>query len=262
MATMAKSRPRRLKAQVRRPRLVSNVGVDKIQPAIDERLEAARRGNYEIIGAITLIETTRGAMRFPHDQGLTIGFIVNPENPSSPRNKLIIVSPWEGLPALREGSAIPCQACLVDCDVCDKNGKKLCEAFKCGGSGVRTDTKQECEVCAGSGRMTCPLCKGTRKMSSGMKFGAKCVKCGGTKFQSKELPQDVDQFVNARLGPMTVLGPITALHYQASSGVGAVNRTLEVDRDESGDLMVLLLEPTSTVTRAYLLGGVLKEKRR
>ena len=58
---------------------------------------------------------------------------------------------------------------------------------------------------------------------------------------------------------MTILGP--ALHFQASAGKGPVNRTFEVDRDENGDYMVLLLEPTSTITRAYLLGGVLKEKR-
>jgi hypothetical protein len=253
MATMVKARP------ARRLDLVARA--DKIRPAIEERLEAARRGNYEILGAITAIDTTRGVMRFPHDLGLTIAFIVNPENAGAPRNKLLVVSPWEGLPALREGSSERCTACLVECDVCDKNGKKLCEAFKCGGSGIRTDTKLECDVCHGTGRMTCPVCKGTRKISSGMKFGAKCVKCAGTQFQSKEILQDLDQFVNARLGPMTILGPITALHFRAAAGAGPVNRTFELDRDESGDYMVLLLEPTSTITRAYLLGGVLKEKR-
>ncbi len=253
---MAKARPQR------KLRVGSHSELDGL---LAERREWIRRGYYAVLGTVSLLETERGVMRFPHDTGPTVGYFVDPENENAPINRLVVMSPWEGLPDLREGSDKPCQACLLECDVCDPTGHKLCEALKCGGSGTRTDNGKPCDACEGTGRMVCPVCRGTRKAPSGRTpDGSKrCTDCGGTKFQGKNVPQDLEQFINAKLGTMTVLGPITAMVLLSVSGEsGRIVRIFDVERDDAGDYIVLLLEPTSTVTRSYLLGGVLKERRR
>ncbi|MGH9501666.1 MAG: hypothetical protein ACRD20_02315 [Terriglobales bacterium] len=246
-----------------------------LTPLIHQRQEAVRRGHYEMIGTVSLIHTVHGTMRFPHESGPSIGFVVDPDRPHLPRLKLLALTPWTGLPALRESSENPCTDCLRDCDVCAQDGKKTCQGVGCGGAGKLTDpstgekTSKDCEMCGGSGRMTCPNCRGTRKVPTGLKGGVtdfrqpKCDTCRGTRFLGKESPQDLEGFVNARLGGMIILGPIERLVVDAIPGTGKGSIVFDIEPDlDKGDLMVVLLEPTSTVTRIYFLGGVLKEKSR
>lgn len=227
----------------------------EIRPIMDERVDRVRRGQYELIGTIGTIQTEHGAIRFEYQSGPAIGRL------ESALDELVFTAAWEGLPDLRTVTNEPCQACLRDCDVCDAAGQKLCE-----GQGCREN--RNCDMCRDTRLMVCPQCRGTKKFATGITGGGttfkdgKCPECRGLKFQSTGKPQDVKQFVNpgSDLGDITVIGPITALVIDNLPGEAKPQFVFDVQRDLEGDYMHLLLEPTPVVTRAYLIGGALKER--
>lgn len=249
------------KPKRRNPAALASDPMTKVRPILDECLEIVRRGEFLQLGTIRTIQTVHGAMRFPDGTGPAVGFVQKDGVPV--RTVLVITSAWEGLPAVRVVTNEPCQACLRDCDVCDKQGRKACE-----GQGCRE--KRQCDMCHDTRFIDCPQCRGTKKYPTGIVKGGsdykdgKCPNCNGLRFQGRETPQDLKRFVNPEsdLGPMTVLGPIVAMIVDNFPGSQHPQTIFDVDRDLNGDFMVLLLEPTPAVNRAYLLGGVLKEKRR
>ncbi len=250
--------------------------MNKLEPLLTERQDAVRRGNYEIIGTVSLFETEHGVMRFPDESGPTVGFVVEKVGEQSHINKakLVCLTPWQGLPATREVTNTPCTACTRECDVCDKEGTKLCEAPKCGGAGYELDdkgnrTENPCPHCQATGRMKCPACRGTRKVATGLENGdtdyrkPKCKTCLGTKFQATAKTQDLAQFINAQIGELMIVGPIFRMVVVSIPGTSAIpTRVFEISPDPDGDYLVLVIEPTQAVPRAYLLGGIMTETSR
>jgi hypothetical protein len=215
--------------------------------------------------------------------------------------QLIVTDPWRGIPPKWSESDEFCQACLSDCDVCGKTGKKLCEAFRCGGGGrvpipavscpaedclggvaeatlnPRCKTcrgtgmfygSKECAVCEGTGRAKCSLCRGTGRRPTGIVGGSTnyreptCLECGGSKFAHKEIPQDINSFVNARIGGMLALGPIVRFAVESVGGEGTPPVVYDVDADSNGQHLVILLEHEQPGARVYMIGGVLRTRTR
>jgi len=193
-----------------RPTLVKSELPEQIAAQIKDRHEAQRRGQYQVFGNVSLIETEtkgkKGKMRFPGKSGPAIAWptLRNGNNETEvDRTKLLLISAWEGLPPLREQSTKPCQACMGTCDLCGEDGKKLCEGYQCGGRGWvpgpsqicaadgclektgvynpeckqcggrgGTIPHQTCPMCFGSGKMRCPVCHGDKKRPTGIKNGS------------------------------------------------------------------------------------------
>jgi hypothetical protein len=133
--------------------------------------------------------------------------------------------------------ALPCPACLHDCDACGETGFKLCELcggngwtpgnwVPCPGPGCNAETgnyKGDCQVCAqsmtkgmvraevtcgmcnGSKEMVCPQCKGARKYSTGRLKGSinwdgpACGECEGTCKAGEWKRQDEKKFAQVTL---------------------------------------------------------------
>jgi hypothetical protein len=279
----------------------------KVPPELDaelkERWEAQRRGKFEILGTVTLMQTTKGPIWFPQNQGPTIAFAIedNRDSVDIATAKLLIVSPWLGLPTLRENTTELCQDCLHTCDFCKGKGKKVCEGYQCGGRGTvpgpsyackesgcleetgryNPDCKTckgqgeiipliPCKVCEGTQEMTCSACHGTGEAPTGFEGGSTdanaktCLACLGSHFQGKDVPQPLEQFVNARIGDdVLVLGPITSFVLQPPAGRPKV---FEVHPDALGDFLALVLQARGTPTqisgtlKAFLVGGILQER--
>jgi hypothetical protein len=83
----------------------------------------------------------------------------------------------------------PCPACLARCTECADDGKRTCQAFGCGGRGIRIHAQKFCDalpmdrkhpkkcICGGSRRIVtqsdvCPVCQGTKREI--------CSSCRGT----------------------------------------------------------------------------------
>jgi hypothetical protein len=138
-----------------------------------------------------------------------------------------------------------------------------------------------CKMCDGKKIMTCPRCKGTKKISTGKVNGSidwtlpACKACEGTGFRGEKVRQDVKQFLNAVLrSPLNykkgqaslmnrtflVLGPIREFAIQEFQSTRA--RTFDVSPDAKGDLLVLLVprSPLQKPQKAYLVGGVVRER--
>jgi hypothetical protein len=157
-----------------------------IRPLLEERREAMRRSDFEILGRMARAETPHGVMQFPYTSGPVLAWMVERDRQGNvvmlSKTKILIVSGWNGLPDLRVNTEEPCTACLRDCDVCQGRGKKLCEGYGCGGSGFGPGkltlcpgpdclaesghVKPGCTTCAGNGQINkhaqCEICKGER----------------------------------------------------------------------------------------------------
>jgi hypothetical protein len=256
-----------------------------------------RTRTYRLIGRLSRVQILRPegvkVLDF-RKEGPVLAFAIGTE-------QLIVTDPWRGIPAKWSESDELCQACLSDCDVCGATGKKLCEAFRCGGggrvpipavpcpaedclgggvgdtinprcstcrgSGMFYGTK-ECEVCDGTGRAKCSLCRGAGRRPTGILGGSTnyreptCPECGGSKFAHKEIPQDINSFVNARIGDMVALGPIVRFAVESVGGTGNPTLIYEVDADVNGQHLVLLLERETPRAHAYMIGGVLRTRTR
>lgn len=292
----------------RRRRTVENAE-QSIQPLLDERRNAVRRGDFEILGRMARAETPHGLMQWPHDSGPILAYLGERDKNNAfvnlSKNKLAIVTAWEGLPQIRKSTEEPCPDCLRECDVCQGQGKKLCEAYGCGGSGVgpaiglvlcpakgcSKETghfEKNCQQCKGSGQVevreackvcrgetipglvgtvaTCSMCKGRKTYATGIKDGETnyrlpaCLACGGSKFKGEVVDQDVNKFVNAWIGNMAVVGPITRFSTESVAGEGLPPLVFDVDPDVNGDLLVLIVDQQSEPRSAFLIGGVIKAR--
>ncbi len=214
------------------------------------RHEAHRRGNYVVLGSVSLLQTAHGVLRFPVAGGVatgpTIGYVTDSESKPNPQ-QLVVLTSWEGVPDLREKTDKFCTACLADCDNCGATGKKICEGVGCGGSGWTPGPFEqcgapgcakdagkfnpscevchgsgqivphlECLMCKGTGKMICPVCKGETRYATGIKGGAKdwtlgkCETCHGEQRQAFVKPQPIEAFINA-VFPDPKNGPIIAV---------------------------------------------------
>lgn len=214
------------------------------------RHEAHRRGMYLVVGTISLIETAAGVLRFPVQMskptGPTVGYVTDGEGTPDPQ-KLVVLTPWEGIPDLHEKTETFCSHCLADCFVCNATGKKRCEGLQCGGRGwtpgpfedcdgagcvvengrFNPDCKKcrgtghlappvECLMCKGSGVMVCSFCKGSTRYATGIKDGGsdfeagRCTFCNGEQREIITRPQKLEPHINAML-PDPKTGPICAI---------------------------------------------------
>jgi hypothetical protein len=234
----------------RMPRVRKQVNPELLA-MMQERLQAHRRGQFVVLGSISLIETFAGALRFPVSNnvptGPTVGYMTDSEKKAD-LQKLIVLTPWEGVPALTEKTEEFCPACLHGCHVCNESGRKICEGVGCGGSGYTLGPadvcpecvaksgkfdpqcnkcqgngavypKVECVMCKGSGQIVCSFCKGQTRYSTGLKGGStdflvgRCTECHGFQRKSITKEQKIDPHVNALLpdprnGPVAAVGPI------------------------------------------------------
>jgi hypothetical protein len=246
----------------------------------------------------------------------TDGEVLYVDKPASSQTTdvLMVLGAWTGLPALRKLSDDPCPKCRHACDICDGSGKKQCQGYQCGGRGwipgpwlecpgpgCNKETgafKPGCATCGGTGQipkqlpcpmcegtkvMTCPRCKGSGIFSTG-KLGGQldyklppCKACKGFGFRFDMVPQDLDQFVNAKLKRRDgirsvrrarreicwlVLGPIREFVIQDCRD--GQRRAFDIGADAAGDLMVMLVprSPRTKPQKAYLVGGVVRERER
>ncbi len=182
------------------------------------------------------------------------------------------------------GNWLPCPG--VGCSKETGNFKSDC--LTCRGTG-QVREHNACTMCKGEMRngfsvTICTRCAGTGKFSTGRAKGsidfddaAKCKACDGSTFVGEWKRQDEKQFANAMLsvGPeivnkkrgtlknpriFNVLGPIQQFgiqHPRNSRG-----RIFDVGPDAAGDLLVLLVpgRPTMKAQKAYLVGGVVRER--
>ena len=216
--------------------------------------------------------------------------------------QLIVADTWRGLPPKWDDTDQFCQACLSNCDVCGATGKKACEAQGCGGGGqgpvpavvcpaedcldhgkpgkhIKPGCemchgtgsyigKKACPVCEGSGRAQCSLCRGSGKRPTGIQGGGTnyreptCPECRGSKFAHKEIPQEFNSFVNARIGPMIALGPIMRFVVESVGGEGLPPQVYDVEADANGQHLAILLEHEQPGSRVYMIGGVLRARTR
>jgi hypothetical protein len=250
-----------------------------------------RAGEFDLLGRIGRIQVMRpeGPKTLDFRQE---GPIVSRVKDS---DQLLVTTRWKGLPAKWDDTEKFCPDCLSTCDVCGGAKKKACEAYQCGGSGkVRSvitsctapgchaDSGQpiracsvchgtgnyseltECAVCKGTGKMVCGPCRGTGQRPTGIEGGSTnwrdpaCPRCLGSKFDHQQIPQDLEQFVNARHGDLVAVGPIIRFTVESIGGTGAPPRIFDVVPDGNEQYLALLLSDNATVgAHAYLVGGIL-----
>lgn len=285
----------------------------EVQAIVNRRHEAHRRGQYQVIGSISFLETAHGAMRFPVREnipsGPTLAYALEDKGGRLEVNEqeLILLTEWKGLPDLREKlPGTQCNACLRTCDVCSGGGRKVCEGVGCGGRGWRpgplVDCKEpgcleetghfnpacqackgngqlpepvKCEMCDGTGEISCSRCRGTGKYSTGIVnagtnfMDGRCKTCHGEQCQVKVTPQRVEHFVNAFLpdpvrGPFVAIGPIFAiaidLTMEKAIEYNTPVRVFDVEPDALGDYLFLLMSSETRPIWPYMIGGFLRER--
>lgn len=267
-----------------------------LNPFIEYLRDIERTRQYRLIGRLSRVQIQRpeGAKAIDfRKEGPVLAFAAGTE-------QLIVTDAWRGIPAKWDDSEEFCKACLSDCDVCEATGTKQCEAYKCGGGGrvplpaiacpaddcldggklgkrIKANCEMchstgsyvgtaECKVCAGTGKATCSQCRGTGERPTGIVGGstnyreATCPECSGSKRAHKEIPQDINSFVNARIGAMLALGPIVRFVVESVGGEGTPPQVYDVEADANGQHLVLLVDEAAQ--RAYMIGGVLRAKSR
>ena len=272
---------------------------DALQTFLEYLRDVDRMKRYRLIGRLSRVQILRpsGAktLDFRKD-GPVLAFATGSE-------QLIVTDPWRGIPPKWDDTDEFCKACSSDCDVCGATGKKLCEAYKCGGAGRvplptvlcpaddclaggqppgraikpgcdicrgtgnYTGTKV-CAVCEGTGRAKCGLCRGTGKRPTGILGGSTnyrelaCPECGGSKFNHREIPQPLEEFIDTRIGSMISIGPIVRFAVEAVGGEGSPPQVYDVSSDANGQHLVILLESAHPGSRVYMIGGVLQARTR
>jgi hypothetical protein len=253
---------------------------------IADRHEAHRRGFYEVMGAISQIETAAGILRFPVTgnvpSGPTIGFVT--EDGKANAQKLIVLTAWDGIPDLFEKTEEFCQACLHDCHICGATGVKLCEGYQCGGRGWtpgpgvicpdcaakdgkfnpecktcngvgEINPQVECIVCRGSGKMRCSFCRGKTRYSTGIKGGetdymkGACDVCKGQQRQSIVHKQLIETHINALL-PDPAKGPIVCI---GPIFTFVVDLTMEQQESAGTPIKVFEVKPDGAGDQLFLL---------
>ena len=257
--------------------------------------DVVRSRQYRILGRLSRVQIARPdgvkVLDF-RKTGPVIGFQNNTE-------QLVVVTQWAGIPSKWDDTDTFCPDCLAACDVCNGAGKKACEAFQCGGSGkvplptipcpapgcvaekgkIKAKCKVcrvtwnkvpmgECRVCAGSGKAECSSCRGTGKRPTGIEAGSydrrkpACTRCRGSRFDHKEIPQPIAHFLDTRIGPMLSLGPIVRFVVESVGGEGTPPQVFDVEADNTGRHLVILLESEQPGSSAFMIGGVLNSVTR
>ena len=171
-----------------------------------------------------------------------------------------------------DGKWLPCPG--VNCS--ERNGKINPACETCRGTGQIAE-QNPCPMCDKTGKMTCPRCKGSGKIATGYQGGKvpgfsseknrmvvppQCAACQGTTWYDGFTEQEVEKFTNAVLtrdrSIYAVLGPIRS--FVISDAATRHTRIFEVSPDAMGDLMVLLVPGAKGLRKAYLVGGVVREK--
>jgi hypothetical protein len=274
---------------------VTPAGGEALQQMLQQHRDIIRTRRYSLIGRLSRVQVVRP------DGPKTIDF--RKEGPvlafATGTEQLVVTSQWAGIPAKWDDTEEFCPACLSACDVCQASGKKVCEGYKCGGSGkiplpmvscpaagclAKTGKvkphcakcggtgmfvpKGDCQACAGTGVMTCSVCRGMKKRPTGIKDGstnwrdAACVICKGSKFAHKEIPQPIEDFLDTRIGSMVALGPIVRFAVESVGGEGSPPQVYDVQPDTNGQHMVILLESEQPGAGVFMIGGVLNSVTR
>lgn len=301
---MAENTPRRQRrvsttapAAVADPVTVAPVipGAEGFQQFLQQLRDIVRTRQFRLIGRLSRVQVVRpeGAKTIDfRKEGPVLGFAVGTE-------QIVVTTPWNGIPSKWDDTDRFCPDCLADCDVCGATGKKVCEGYKCGGSGkvplpmvscpaedclgitgqVNLKCAQcggsgsfvpkgDCQMCAGTGQMTCSVCRGTKKRPTGIKGGSydwrqpACQACWGSRFAHTEIPQEIMQFVDVRIGPMLALGPIVRFAVESVGGEGTPPQVFDVQADSNGQHMVIFLEHEQPGAGAFMIGGVLNSVTR
>jgi len=267
--------------------------IEALSTFLTQLREIERRGDFRILGRLSRAQIVRPegtkTIDFRKD-GPVLAFATGSE-------QLIVTTPWQGIPARWDDTEEFCKACLSDCDICGATGKKLCEAYKCGGAGrvpipsvicpgddclngglgernpqcdlchgtgIFVGT-QECKVCAGTGKAMCSVCRGTGKRPTGIRGGStnyrepSCSECKGSKFAHREIPQEIAEFVNARIGEMVALGPLVRFAVDSVGGEGTPPKVYDVTPDSNGQYLAMLIEREDLESNPhmFMFGGVL-----
>lgn len=231
-----------------------------LRQLIIEHERLIRHQEYKPLGRLVALVTAAGTMEF-RNAGPMIGV--------SAAGDLLLLSPWIGLPDLRQSSNEFCDACLVKCDACNGQGKKTCSAPGCGGTGkVRVASPPssfvghltrvslvDCGECNGSGIAACAACRGSGKYPSGRGlFGAMasaCSQCGGTQRKGKNVKQGLARFAQGEISGMVALGPITEVtFYTLGQHSRFVQTAIAHDIDQRQASLLL------NGARGYFIGGV------
>lgn len=252
--------------------------------------DIVRTRQFRLIGRLSRVQVVRPEGSKILDfrkEGPVLAFAVGSE-------QIVVTTPWPGIPSKWDDTDQFCSQCLAECDVCGATGKKVCEGFQCGGSGkvplpmvmCKADgclvaTKQinpvctqchgsgyliamgDCKMCGGSGQMTCPVCRGTKKRPTGIQGGSynhrlpACSGCGGLKFAHTEIPQPLSDYLAARIGAMVALGPIVRFVVESIGGEGTPPKVFDVVADSNGQHMVILLEHEQPGAAMFMIGGTL-----
>ncbi|MBZ5523577.1 MAG: hypothetical protein LAP21_15190 [Acidobacteriia bacterium] len=156
----------------------------------------------------------------------------------------------------------PGKKTIPDCWACNGRGE-VPEAFKCEGCDDKGLAK--CARCDGAGQVPTGREKGRvdgyDEKSNSFVTAPTCKKCNGQGRQVKTEPQPWQAFVNGQLQVdgqiMIAIGPIRRIVWH-TLGENAQFKSCEINPDQGGNLMVLLLESQTAkpLCRQYLVGGV------
>src|SRR6266446_1819600 len=167
---------------------------EELQQMLQQLRDTVRTRRFSLIGRLSRVQVVRpdGAKTIDfRKEGPVLGFAIGTE-------QIVVTTAWAGLPPRWDDTDELCPACSSACDVCGASGKKVCEGFKCGGSGkvplpmvacpapdclsatgkIKPGCVQcggngmfvpkgDCAMCSGSGKMTCSVCRGTKKRPTG-----------------------------------------------------------------------------------------------
>lgn len=251
-----------------------------------------RRGEFELLGRITLLRTELGDVDFGREAGPFIAKLDGTE-------ELVLMNEWKQFPDQTSCTSELCPDCQAHCIGCNGRGKRLCMGLKCGGEGRMIlgyapcpapgcfketgKVKSGCEQCQGAGQVVgqtaeCPACKGTKvqqcpacqgcgKMSTGLEGGAlpdsgapRCKTCRGNGRKLVSEPQPYQGLVLGEMEGYTVLGPVMELVWKADV-CRDPRQSMElasIVTDDEGNLGALLVkDPEKTGQPWYWLGGKL-----
>lgn len=164
----------------------------EVRSMIDLRHSAEQRGHYSPLGRLLSMQTDKGTIVWPSEQGEGVGPDLALCSPVPLPEKdagsvvfrvmahdelgdfgLLVLGQWFGLPLLRTnfinsvtGQKVPCLRCRHACDICDGSGKKQCEGVACGGRGTVPGPGEHCPA------PNCAAQTGKPK--------PECEKCGGS----------------------------------------------------------------------------------
>ena len=292
MATMAQRvKPGAKKSPVASDKRKQQARKEPLARVFVRRDAAVRRGEYELLGRITLLRTELGDIDFGREAG---PFIARLDDFPS---QLVLMNEWKQFPEAVMCTSELCADCRAHCLGCDGKGQRACLGLKCGGYGrmilgydacpaegcLRETGKAkpgcaqcegagqvvgqtaECPTCKGTKLQQCPACRGSGKMPTGLEGGAlpdsgapRCAGCNGT---GRKLAREAQPWQSFELGEMegfTVLGPVIELLWRADvcRDPKQPMELASIVPDDDGNLGALLVkDPAQTGQPWYWLGG-------